>query len=131
MVRCTLSVDRMAVLYNTPPPHQSTRHRTRRSRRFTFSSRSPAPPSSGATAVPRPLIGLFGEMNAGKSTLLNALTQQAAAIVDATPGTTADVKAALMELHGLGPVKVGRCARCCCRLETHRPTPQPTRFIPR
>jgi tRNA U34 5-carboxymethylaminomethyl modifying GTPase MnmE/TrmE len=45
-------------------------------------------------------------MNAGKSTVLNALTQQATAIVDRTPGTTADVKAALMELHGLGPVKV-------------------------
>lgn len=47
-------------------------------------------------------------MNAGKSTLLNSLTQQATAIVDRTPGTTADVKAALLELHGLGPVKVWR-----------------------
>lgn len=59
-----------------------------------------------AFTVPRPVIGLFGCMNAGKSTLLNALTQQATAIVDKTPGTTADVKAALMELHGLGPIKV-------------------------
>ena len=58
--------------------------------------------------MPRPVIGLFGEMNAGKSTLLNSLTQQATAIVDRTPGTTADVKAALLELHGLGPVKVWR-----------------------
>lgn len=56
--------------------------------------------------MPRPVIGLFGEMNAGKSTCLNALTQQATAIVDQTPGTTADVKGALLELHGLGPVKV-------------------------
>lgn len=54
------------------------------------------------------LIGLFGEMNAGKSTVMNALTQQATAIVDATPGTTADVKAALMQLHGLGACKVRR-----------------------
>jgi len=62
-----------------------------------------APPSTG---LHRLLIGLVGEMNAGKSTCLNALTQQATSIVDATPGTTADVKAALLELHGLGPVKL-------------------------
>ncbi len=45
-------------------------------------------------------------MNAGKSTILNALTQQATSIVDATPGTTSDIKTAIMEIHGLGPIKL-------------------------
>jgi [FeFe] hydrogenase H-cluster maturation GTPase HydF len=51
-------------------------------------------------------IGFFGKMNAGKSSLMNLLTQQATSIVDATPGTTADTKIALQEIHGLGPVKL-------------------------
>ena len=50
-------------------------------------------------------IGFFGKMNSGKSTLMNLLTQQETSIVDATPGTTADTKVALQEIHGLGPVK--------------------------
>jgi [FeFe] hydrogenase H-cluster maturation GTPase HydF len=33
------------------------------------------------------------------------LTQQETSITDSTPGTTADVKVALQEIHGLGPVK--------------------------
>ena len=37
---------------------------------------------------------------------MNALTQQEACIVDSTPGTTADVKTILLELHALGPAKV-------------------------
>ncbi len=45
-------------------------------------------------------------MNAGKSSVMNLLTQQPTSIVDATPGTTADTKTALLELHGLGPVKL-------------------------
>lgn len=56
--------------------------------------------------VIRDQIGIFGKMNAGKSSLMNLLTQQATSIVDATPGTTADAKAALQEIHGLGPVKL-------------------------
>ena len=36
---------------------------------------------------------------------MNLLTQQETSIVDATPGTTADTKIALQELHGIGPVK--------------------------
>lgn len=51
-------------------------------------------------------IGFFGKMNSGKSTLMNLLTQQETSIVDATPGTTADTKVALQEIHGLGPVKL-------------------------
>ena len=50
-------------------------------------------------------IGIFGKMNSGKSSLMNLLTQQETSITDSTPGTTADVKVALQEIHGLGPVK--------------------------
>jgi predicted GTPase len=38
-------------------------------------------------------IGIFGTMNAGKSTLVNTIARQEASIVDSTPGTTADTKA--------------------------------------
>ncbi|KAJ8603429.1 hypothetical protein CTAYLR_003954 [Chrysophaeum taylorii] len=56
--------------------------------------------------VPRVNIGIFGAMNAGKSSLMNALTRQNTSIVDATPGTTADTKIALHELHDVGPTKL-------------------------
>jgi [FeFe] hydrogenase H-cluster maturation GTPase HydF len=58
------------------------------------------------TMTERDIIGVFGSMNAGKSSLMNLITQQESSIVDATPGTTADTKITLMELHGLGPVKL-------------------------
>lgn len=64
------------------------------------------PQEASSNSLRRPVIGLFGEMNAGKSTIMNALTQQTTAIVDKTPGTTADVKTALLQMHGLGPCKV-------------------------
>ncbi len=51
-------------------------------------------------------IGIFGRVNSGKSTLMNLLTQQETSIVDPTPGTTADVKTTVMEIHELGPVKI-------------------------
>ena len=56
--------------------------------------------------VERDHIGIFGKMNSGKSSIMNLLTQQATSIVDATPGTTADTKIALQEIHGMGPVKL-------------------------
>lgn len=59
-----------------------------------------------AILVERRTIGIFGSMNAGKSSLMNLLTQQAASIVDPKPGTTADTKTALCEIHGLGPVRI-------------------------
>ncbi len=49
-------------------------------------------------------IGIFGKRNAGKSSLLNALTHQDVAIVDATPGTTTDVVSQPMEFKPIGPV---------------------------
>lgn len=49
-------------------------------------------------------IGIFGRRNAGKSSLLNALTRQQVSIVSATPGTTTDPVEKPMELLPLGPV---------------------------
>jgi [FeFe] hydrogenase H-cluster maturation GTPase HydF len=56
--------------------------------------------------VDRLEIGIFGRINAGKSTLMNLLTQQETSIVDPAPGTTADIKSAVMEIHALGPVRL-------------------------
>jgi len=56
--------------------------------------------------IDRRNIGIFGKMNAGKSSVMNLLTQQETSIVDSTPGTTADTKVSLCELHGLGPVRI-------------------------
>lgn len=49
-------------------------------------------------------IGIFGRRNAGKSSLINALTGQNTAIVDTTPGTTTDPVGKAMEIAGIGPV---------------------------
>ncbi|MEN6576830.1 MAG: GTPase [Phycisphaerales bacterium] len=56
--------------------------------------------------VERDHIGIFGKMNSGKSSIMNMLTQQQTSLVDPTPGTTADTKIALQEIHGMGPVKL-------------------------
>ena len=48
-------------------------------------------------------IALFGRRNSGKSSLINALTGQDAALVSDIPGTTTDSVSKAMELHGIGP----------------------------
>ena len=48
-------------------------------------------------------IALFGLRNSGKSSLINALTGQDAALVSDIPGTTTDPVSKAMELHGIGP----------------------------
>lgn len=48
-------------------------------------------------------IGIFGKRNSGKSTLINALTQQETAIVSEVAGTTTDPVYKSMEIHGIGP----------------------------
>lgn len=49
-------------------------------------------------------IGIFGRRNAGKSSLINALTGQSLAIVSDVKGTTTDPVLKSMELLPLGPV---------------------------
>jgi [FeFe] hydrogenase H-cluster maturation GTPase HydF len=49
-------------------------------------------------------IALFGRRNAGKSSLINALTNQSIAIVSDVPGTTTDPVYKSMEILPLGPV---------------------------
>ncbi len=49
-------------------------------------------------------IGIFGRRNAGKSSLINALTGQTLAIVSDVAGTTTDPVSKAMELLPLGPV---------------------------
>lgn len=48
-------------------------------------------------------IGFYGKRNSGKSSLINAVTGQQAAIVSDVPGTTTDPVYQAMELHGIGP----------------------------
>ena len=51
-------------------------------------------------------IGFFGRRNAGKSSLVNAVTGQALSVVSDTLGTTTDPVAKSMELLPLGPVVI-------------------------
>ena len=51
-------------------------------------------------------IGFFGKRNAGKSSLINAVTSQELAIVSDVKGTTTDPVYKAMELLPLGPVSV-------------------------
>lgn len=51
-------------------------------------------------------IGIFGRRNAGKSSLINAITGQNSAIVSEVQGTTTDPVLKSMELLPLGPVVV-------------------------
>ncbi|NLK39387.1 MAG: GTP-binding protein, partial [Clostridiales bacterium] len=56
------------------------------------------------TVADRIHIGIFGRRNAGKSSLINALTGQDFAIVSEYKGTTTDPISKAMELPPLGPV---------------------------
>lgn len=51
-------------------------------------------------------IAIFGRRNAGKSSLINALTQQDIALVSAIPGTTTDPVFKAMEIPPLGPCMI-------------------------
>lgn len=55
-------------------------------------------------AAERIHIGIFGKRNAGKSSIINALTGQALAVVSDVAGTTTDPVPKAMELLPLGPV---------------------------
>lgn len=49
-------------------------------------------------------IGVFGRRNAGKSSIINALTGREASLVSEVAGTTTDPVYKAMELHPIGPV---------------------------
>ena len=51
-------------------------------------------------------IGFFGKRNAGKSSVVNAVTGQELAVVSDTKGTTTDPVYKSMELLPLGPVVI-------------------------
>ena len=51
-------------------------------------------------------IGIFGKVNAGKSSVFNILTGQDAAVVSDQPGTTTDPVRKAMEILPLGPVMI-------------------------
>lgn len=51
-------------------------------------------------------IGIFGKRNAGKSSLINAVTRQKAAIVSDIKGTTTDPVYKAMEILPIGPVMI-------------------------
>ena len=51
-------------------------------------------------------IGIFGKRNAGKSSLVNAITGQNLAIVSPVMGTTTDPVYKSMEILPLGPVEI-------------------------
>ncbi len=57
-------------------------------------------------AAQRIHIAVFGARNAGKSSLVNALTGQQVSIVSDVPGTTTDAVQKTMELLPLGPVVI-------------------------
>lgn len=59
--------------------------------------------SNKASAANRTQIGVFGRMNAGKSSLINAIVNQDVSIVSPQAGTTTDVVRKAMEIRGLGP----------------------------
>lgn len=59
---------------------------------------------NSAPASERIHIGIFGKRNAGKSSLINAITGQSTAIVSDVPGTTTDPVYKAMEILPLGPV---------------------------
>ena len=48
-------------------------------------------------------IGIFGRRNAGKSSLINALTGQRIALASEVPGTTTDPVYKAMEIQPIGP----------------------------
>lgn len=54
----------------------------------------------------RKRISFFGKRNAGKSTLMNAFTNQSISIVSPVPGTTTDAVSKTMELLPIGPIIV-------------------------
>ena len=58
---------------------------------------------SSTPSANRVHIGLYGKRNSGKSSLINAITNQETALVSDFTGTTTDPVYKAMEIHGIGP----------------------------
>ena len=58
------------------------------------------------TKSERPHIAFFGCTNSGKSSLVNAITNQTLSIVSDVKGTTTDAVSKSMEILPLGPVVI-------------------------
>ena len=61
---------------------------------------------NATVSAERPHIAFFGRRNAGKSSIVNAITNQRLSVVSDTPGTTTDPVQKAMELLPLGPVVI-------------------------
>ena len=61
---------------------------------------------SEAPSSERVQIGFFGIRNAGKSSVVNAVTGQNLSVISDTPGTTTDPVRKAMEISPIGPVVV-------------------------
>ena len=61
---------------------------------------------NATVSAERPHIAFFGRRNAGKSSVVNAVTSQRLSVVSDTPGTTTDPVQKAMELLPLGPVVI-------------------------
>ena len=58
---------------------------------------------SEAPSSERVQIGFFGIRNAGKSSVVNAVTEQNLSVISDTPGTTTDPVRKAMEISPIGP----------------------------
>ena len=61
---------------------------------------------NATVSAERPHIAFFGRRNAGKSSVVNAVTNQRISVVSDTLGTTTDPVKKAMELLPLGPVVI-------------------------
>ena len=61
---------------------------------------------NNTVSAERPHIAFFGRRNAGKSSVVNAVTNQRISVVSDTLGTTTDPVSKAMELLPLGPVVI-------------------------
>ncbi|MBQ9833537.1 MAG: 50S ribosome-binding GTPase, partial [Clostridia bacterium] len=61
---------------------------------------------NSTVSAERAHIAFFGMRNAGKSSLVNAVTNQELCVVSDTPGTTTDPVRKAMELLPIGPVVI-------------------------
>ena len=64
------------------------------------------PDLNATVSAERVHIGFFGMRNAGKSSLVNAVTGQSLAVVSPVKGTTTDPVKKAMELLPIGPVVI-------------------------